>query len=81
MLDAHWAVNTRSTILLTQAFAAQHDGRAGGRVVFLTSGQDPGPMRDEVAYAAAKGTLSSVTPHPGRPSRLKRPGSGGGSIP
>jgi 3-oxoacyl-[acyl-carrier protein] reductase len=27
MLDAHWAVNTRSTILLTQAFAAQHDGR------------------------------------------------------
>ncbi|MER6812039.1 SDR family oxidoreductase [Spirillospora sp. NPDC000708] len=61
MLDAHWAVNTRSTILLTQAFAAQHDGRTGGRVVFLTSGQDLGPMRDEVAYAAAKGALSSVT--------------------
>ncbi|WP_433135727.1 SDR family oxidoreductase [Actinomadura nitritigenes] len=61
MLDAHWAVNTRSTILLTQAFAAQHDGRPGGRVVFLTSGQDLGPMRDEVAYAAAKGALSSVT--------------------
>ena len=27
MLDAHWAVNTRSSILLAQAFAAQHDGR------------------------------------------------------
>jgi 3-oxoacyl-[acyl-carrier protein] reductase len=27
MLDTHWAVNTRSTILLAQAFAAQHDGR------------------------------------------------------
>lgn len=27
MLDAHWAVNTRATILLTQAFTAQHDGR------------------------------------------------------
>ena len=31
-LDRHWAVNTRATLLLTQAFAAQHDGRAGGRV-------------------------------------------------
>ena len=61
MLDAHWAVNTRATILLTQAFAAAHDGRPGGRVVFLTSGQDLGPMRDEVAYAASKGALASIT--------------------
>ena len=60
-LDAHWAVNTRSTILLTQAFAAQHDGRRGGRVVFMTSGQDLGPMRHEVAYAASKGALASIT--------------------
>src|SRR5208282_1116523 len=37
MLDAHWAVNTRSTILLAQAFAARHDGRPGGRIVFMTS--------------------------------------------
>jgi 3-oxoacyl-[acyl-carrier protein] reductase len=61
MLDGHWAVNTRATILLTQAFAAAHDGRPGGRVVFLTSGQDLGPMRDEVAYAASKGALASIT--------------------
>lgn len=61
MLDKHWAVNTRSAILLAQAFAAQHDGRPGGRIVFMTSGQDLGPMRDEVAYAAAKGALASVT--------------------
>jgi 3-oxoacyl-[acyl-carrier protein] reductase len=61
MLDGHWAVNTRSTILLTQAFAAQHDGRAGGRVIFLTSGQDLGPMTGEVAYAASKGALASIT--------------------
>lgn len=61
MLDAHWAVNTRSTILLAQAFAAQHDGRPGGRIIFLTSGQDLGPMPDEVAYAAAKGALASIT--------------------
>ncbi|MDQ2815401.1 MAG: SDR family oxidoreductase [Actinomycetota bacterium] len=61
MLDAHWAVNTRSVILLAQAFAAQHDGRPGGRVVFMTSGQDLGPMTHEVAYAASKGALASIT--------------------
>ncbi|WP_243654856.1 SDR family oxidoreductase [Nocardia alba] len=62
LLDAHWAVNTRSVLLLTQAFAAQHDGRPGGRVVLMTSGQDLGPMRDEIAYATAKGALASITP-------------------
>ena len=65
MLDAHWAVNTRSTILLTQAFAAQHAAqhaaRPGGRVIFMTSGQDLGPMTGEVAYAASKGALASIT--------------------
>ena len=61
MLDAHWAVNTRSTILLVQAFAARHDGRPGGRVVLLTSGQDLGPMPHEVAYAASTGALASIT--------------------
>jgi 3-oxoacyl-[acyl-carrier protein] reductase len=62
MLDAHWAVNTRSVILLTQAFAAAHDGRPGGRVLLMTSGQDLGPMRGEVAYATTKGALASITP-------------------
>ena len=61
MLDAHWAVNTRSAILLTQAFAARHDGRPGGRVIFMTSGQELGPMAGEVAYAASKGALASIT--------------------
>ncbi|WAP53180.1 SDR family NAD(P)-dependent oxidoreductase [Arthrobacter sp. ATA002] len=28
-LDAHWQVNTRSTLLLTRSFAEQHDGRPG----------------------------------------------------
>jgi 3-oxoacyl-[acyl-carrier protein] reductase len=62
MLDTHWAVNTRSVILLTQAFAAAHDARPGGRVILMTSGQDLGPMRGEVAYATAKGALASITP-------------------
>jgi 3-oxoacyl-[acyl-carrier protein] reductase len=61
MLDTYWAVNTRSTILLAQAFAARHDGRPGGRIVFMTSGQDLGPMTSEVAYAASKGALASIT--------------------
>jgi 3-oxoacyl-[acyl-carrier protein] reductase len=62
MLDTHWVVNTRSVILLTQAFAETHDGRPGGRVILMTSGQDLGPMCDEVAYATAKGALASITP-------------------
>jgi 3-oxoacyl-[acyl-carrier protein] reductase len=61
LLDATWAVNTRATILLAQAFAARHDGRPGGRIIFMTSGQDLGPMTGEVAYAASKGALASVT--------------------
>ena len=61
MLDAHWAVNARSAILLAQAFAARHDGRPGGRVIFMTSGQDLGPMTEEIAYAASKGALASIT--------------------
>ena len=61
MLDAHWAVNTRSAILLAQAFAAQHDGRPGGRIIFMTSGQDLGPMTSQIAYATSKGALASIT--------------------
>jgi 3-oxoacyl-[acyl-carrier protein] reductase len=61
MLDGHYAVNTRATILLAQAFAAQHDGRPGGRVIFMTSGQDVRPMPTEIAYAASKGALASIT--------------------
>src|ERR1700729_1298912 len=61
MLDAYWAVNTRSTILLAQAFAARHDGRPAGRVGFMTPGQDLRPMTSEAAYAASKGALASIT--------------------
>jgi 3-oxoacyl-[acyl-carrier protein] reductase len=61
MLDAHWAVNTRSSILLAQAFVAQHDGRLGGRIIFMTSGQDLGPMAGEIGYATSKGALASIT--------------------
>ncbi len=61
VLDGHWQVNARATLLATQAFAAQHDGRPGGRVVWMTSGQVAGPMRHEIAYAASKAALAGVT--------------------
>ncbi len=57
-LDAHWAVNARASILLARAFAAL---ARPGRLVFLTSGQNEGPMPGEVAYAASKGALWSIT--------------------
>jgi 3-oxoacyl-[acyl-carrier protein] reductase len=62
MLDAHWAVDTRSVILLIQALARQPRPPEvpQGRVVVMTSGQDVrGGMPDEVAYALAKGALAS----------------------
>ncbi|WP_434450683.1 SDR family oxidoreductase [Lentzea sp. E54] len=60
MLDGHYAVNTRSSILLAQAFARQWNRADGGRIVFLTSGQNLGPMPGEVAYAASKGALAAI---------------------
>lgn len=56
-IDRHLAVNVRATMLLVQAFAAQHGGRAGGRVVLMISGQQLTPMPAELAYAASKGAL------------------------
>jgi 3-oxoacyl-[acyl-carrier protein] reductase len=60
-LDAHWQVNARSTLLATRAFAAQHDGRDGGRVIWMTSGQGEGPMSGEIAYATSKAALAGIT--------------------
>ena len=60
-LDVHWQVGARSTLLLTQAFAEQHDGRRGGRVVWMTSGQGLGPMSDNLAYAVSKAALAGAT--------------------
>jgi len=61
-LDRTLTVNVASTLLLVQAFAAQHDDRPGGRVVLLTSGQGRGAMPGEVPYVASKGAIEQVTP-------------------
>jgi len=72
LLDGHWQVNTRSTLLLTKEFAERFTTRRGpdgrldelgtGRVVWMTSGQIHGAMPGEVAYAASKAALAGVTP-------------------
>ncbi|WP_432482905.1 SDR family oxidoreductase [Kineococcus esterisolvens] len=61
-LDLSWAVNTRASLLLTQAFAAQHDDtRPGGRVLLFTSGQYHSAMPAELPYIASKAALHELT--------------------
>ncbi|WP_026531351.1 SDR family oxidoreductase [Haematomicrobium sanguinis] len=60
MLEAHWRVNVQSVLLLTQGFAAQFGGEAGS-VIWMTSGQLKGPMREEIAYASSKAALAGIT--------------------
>ncbi|RRD49916.1 SDR family oxidoreductase [Buchananella hordeovulneris] len=60
-LDRHWAVNTRASLLLAQAFAAQHPAGQAGAIVLLTSGQGLGPLPGEVAYGTAKAALAGIT--------------------
>lgn len=61
-LDASWAVNVRSVLLLARRFAERHDPtRPGGRMVWFTSGQDRSPMGDELPYAVTKAALHQMT--------------------
>jgi len=60
-LDAFLHENVRAALLLVKEFAAQHDGRPGGRVILMTSGQHLAPMSREVAYAVSKGALHQAT--------------------
>jgi 3-oxoacyl-[acyl-carrier protein] reductase len=59
-IDRHLVVNVRASLLLVQEFAKQHDGRPGGRIILLTSGQHLGPM-PHMAYVASKGALHQLT--------------------
>jgi 3-oxoacyl-[acyl-carrier protein] reductase len=61
LLDQHYAVNVRGALLLCGAFARQHDGRAGGRIVNLTSGQAVTPMPAELPYVMTKAAIEGLT--------------------
>lgn len=61
-LDASWAVNVRSVVLLARRFAERHDpARPGGRMIWFTSGQALGPMGDNLPYAVTKAALHQMT--------------------
>ena len=60
-LDASLHENVRAALLLVKEFAAQHDGRAGGRVILMTSGQHIAPMAGEIPYMVSKGALHQST--------------------
>jgi 3-oxoacyl-[acyl-carrier protein] reductase len=60
-VDTHLQINVRGTLLLVQAFAAQHRQDNGGRVILLTSGQHLTPMPSELAYVVSKGALQQLT--------------------
>lgn len=61
MLDRHYQVNTRSTILLIQAYVRLFGGHENGRVIMMTSGQGMGPMPGEIAYSLSKGAIAGIT--------------------
>ncbi|WP_243297527.1 SDR family oxidoreductase [Bacillus litorisediminis] len=59
----HYAVNMRSTFLLSVEFARLFEKSTleTGRIINMTSGQELGPMPGELAYAATKGAISAFT--------------------
>lgn len=63
ILDAHYAVNMRATMLLAAEFCRRfpQSGMRDGRIVNMTSGQGLGPMPEELAYGATKGAIEAFT--------------------
>lgn len=60
-IDEVYRVNVRGTMLLTAEFVRRHDGRPGGRVINLTSGQGDAAMPTEIPYAVSKGAVEAFT--------------------
>lgn len=61
ILDAHYAMNVRGTCLLMVEFARQIEGKHGGRIINMVSGQDKSPEPGNLAYVATKGAVSTFT--------------------
>lgn len=61
ILDKHYQVNVRGTMLLSAEFSKRFTMQSGGRIINLTSGQSLGPMAGNIAYASTKGTIDAFT--------------------
>lgn len=61
ILDAHYGVNVRGTCLLSTEFARQIEGKHGGRIINMVSGQDKSPEPGNLAYVTTKGAISTFT--------------------
>lgn len=61
MLDGHWAVNTGSSLLLAQELVQARNPDYAGSIVFLTSGQQLGPLPGEIGYGSTKAALAGIT--------------------
>ena len=60
-LAAHYNVNVRGTCLLMVEFARQIEGKHGGRIINMVSGQDKSSEPGNFAYMATKGVVSPFT--------------------
>lgn len=56
-IDAHFSVNVRASMLMTQAFSKQLPKDKSGVITLFTSGQYLGPMIGEMAYAVSKDAI------------------------
>jgi 3-oxoacyl-[acyl-carrier protein] reductase len=61
IMDAHCAVNVRGTCLLSVEFVKRIEGKHGGRIINIVSGQDIRPEPWNLAYVATKGAISAFT--------------------
>jgi len=59
--DAHMAVNVRAPLLLIEAFAAAHDGKADAQVVNLLDSKLAAPNPDFLSYTLSKQALAGLT--------------------
>lgn len=61
LLDRHYAINVRGAALMCREFAIRHDGRPGGRMINMVSGELAGPMPGEIPYITTKGAVDALT--------------------
>lgn len=60
-LDRHYAINTRTTVLLCAEFARCLHPSTPRHIINMTSGQGTGPMPGELAYVVTKAAIDAMT--------------------